>query len=125
MNQPIIKIYVVSLMACQKSTDLLNESKGMMYWEHAPLLLTSDSIESAAIQSRIIALDSWKPTDGWSMHSASITPMTSVFINELFGLIQQGIISVQDDPTEQQQFFRFDDSLAVTDFENPISTDEH
>ena len=125
MSQPIIKIYVVSLMACQKSENLLDTTKGMVYWEHAPLLLTSDSMETAATQSRIIALDSWKREDGWSMHSASITPMTSTFINELFGLIQQGIITVEDNPAEHQQFFRFDDSLAVADFDNPISTDEH
>ena len=122
MNFPQIKIYAVSLSACQKSQDLLDESKGMLYYEHAPLILTSVNIQTAADQARVIAFDSWKPQDGWFMHSASITPMTKDFIGQTLGLAQQGILAVDD--SETQEFFRFDDSSA-TDFDNVVSTDAH
>ena len=122
MNFPKIKIYAVSLSACQKSNDLLNESKGMLYYEHSPAILTSVNIQTAADQARIIALDHWKRTDGWFMHSASITPMTKDFIGQTLGLAQQGILATND--SETQEFFRFDDSSA-TDFDNIVSTDAH
>lgn len=122
MNFPKIKIYAVSLSACQKSDDLLDESKGMLYYEHAPLILTSVNIHTAADQARIIALDSWKPQDGWFKHSASITPVKRDFIGQLLGLAAQGILAAAD--SESQTFFLFDEGSA-TDFDNVVSSDTH
>jgi hypothetical protein len=122
MNLPEIKIYAVSLSACQKSQDLLDESKGMLYYEHAPLILTSVNIQTAADQARIIAFDNWKPQDGWFMHSADILPMTKDFVGQILGLAHQGILAVDD--SETKQFFRFDESSA-TDFDNNVSTNAH
>jgi len=87
MNQLQIKIYAVSLSACQKSDDLLDQTKGMLYYEHVPLILTSVSIQTASDQARVIALDHWKRLDGWFMHSASILPMTKDFIGQTLGSV--------------------------------------
>jgi hypothetical protein len=124
MNQPIFKVYAISLCAMQRSDHLLDDAKGMLHWEHSPLLTVAESIDSASVEAKLIAFDTWKREDGWSNHSATIVPVTSAFTDQLFGMIQQGIITVKADPTETQQIFRFDEN-AMTDFDNVISTDEH
>ncbi|MGB7208274.1 MAG: hypothetical protein WBD27_06425 [Pyrinomonadaceae bacterium] len=82
MSLPTLKIYVVSVSACQKSEDLLDTAKGMLYYEHSPVVVTGVNMQMAADQSRHIALNKWKIEDGWSMHSASITAVTREFFDQ-------------------------------------------
>ena len=122
MKEIKLKIYAVSLSACQVAEDLMDQTKGSLYYEHSPLFLISDSIQTASDQARIIAYNSWRKEEGWSMHSASILPMTEDFGGKFLGLVEQGLLAA--DSSESERFFRFDEN-AETDFDNTVSTDSH
>lgn len=116
MGIPELKVYAVSISACQKTSDLKGQG-GMYFYEHSPLLLTSNKIENAAEQARWMAFDRWKSEDGWFMHSAAIIPMDRQFAGSLLSLFENGL-SVDDG---NGRFIRFDNTSS-TDFDNEVST---
>lgn len=109
MSEFTNKIYVASLCAAHKSENTSGNTDESFYWEHAPLLLTSTSIETASLIAKGAAFDLWKPADGWTNHSASISPVTAEFETQFAQLLEQRIITLEDDSSETQKFFKFDD----------------
>lgn len=90
-----------------------------------PLLLLADNMENAAASLRLKMLDSWKRENGWSMHGATIVPFQKEFIEQTLGMVNQGIITLDNDPAERQKFFNFDSDNTSADIQDVTGSDRN
>lgn len=118
-----LKIYAVSLMALHRIEAKAPGEDNLLYWEHSACLISSDTVEHASYQAKEIAFNSWPSNQGWSMHSASITPITSQYYNFMQMMMAEGHLTGEHVPDESPGFFRFD--TETSDFKQGISLKGH
>jgi hypothetical protein len=116
------RLYLASVCALQVTEDSLDPGKRSTRAEHTPSLLMAPTMDDAANSLKLIALDTWKKKDGWSSHSATIQPFKKEFIPSTFEMVNQGVITLVDDPTERQKLFNFDDDLPSADIQELSSS---
>ena len=109
-----MKFYAVSVLAMRISDDLIDTTKQLNYWEHSPLILPSPSIDAVISHLKILVFNNWKKEDGWSKHSASITPIDKEFVFSYLALIQDGVMEFDSDSPE-------DATLVILDGEDPLA----
>jgi len=107
-----IKLYAASLMAFTELQKPTNAESGAMYWEHSACLISATSLEYASKQARHLAFRSWPKEQGWSMHSATIVPVTLQFFTSMQQMAQLGHLTGEHLPPEDSGFFKFDDTPA-------------
>lgn len=105
------KLYSASLGAA-KITDAIGDEPGKIDWVHNSAIFTAPDMESARGSCEIVAFNSWPPDEGWSNHSAVVTEVTASFIREVLVLQQSG--SLDESPTESQQFFHLEPPDTAT-----------
>jgi hypothetical protein len=96
-----IKLYVVSYCAFTKTHVANNPDQPMAYWEHAPDMLSANSIDEAGEEAKEQLAAKWPKDRGWSMRTAVIAPITKRFIEQMSQLNSLGAFGHRLDEPEE------------------------
>jgi hypothetical protein len=90
-----MRVYTIAAFAMSPLAD--GTPDGGTYMEAFPCLIPAESIQDAAAQVRAVAMDRWKPDEGWYGHQAEILPVTKAFYDAAFEAARAGIIDLEEE----------------------------